>query len=102
MNQNHVVLHGRLKPDGTLELDAKPPLPEGPVEILIRSVPEPQSSAENWWQYLQRARSELEAGGHRFRTPEEIDAEIAELRSGDERFERKPGGNTGRRRGGQQ
>ncbi len=87
MNRNQVVVHGRLKPDGTLELDSKPPLPEGPVEIVIRSVPELQPDAENWWEYLQRARSELEAAGHRFRTREEIDAEIEQVRSGDERFE---------------
>jgi len=91
MNGNQIVLHGRLKPDGTLELDSKPPLPEGPVEILIRSVARPQPGAENWWGYLQRARSDLEAAGHRFRTPAEIDAEIEELRSGDERFERDRG-----------
>ena len=99
MNRSQVVVHGWLKPDGTLELESKPPLPEGPVEIMIRSVPEPQPAAENWWEYLQRARSELETAGHRFRTREEIDAEIAELRSGDERFERRTGGKTGQRRG---
>ncbi len=81
MNPDDVVLHGRLKSDGTPQLDSKPPLPEGPVEIVIRSVPEPRAGAENWWQYLQRARSELEAAGHRFRTREEIDAEMADGRS---------------------
>jgi len=98
MNRNQVVVHGRLKPDGTLELDAKPPLPEGPVEIVIRSVPGPQPGAENWWGYLQRARSELEAAGHRFRTREEIDTEIEELRSGDERFEQVYRGTSGQQR----
>lgn len=87
MNRNQVTVHGRLKPDGTLELDSKPPLPEGAVEIVIRAVPEPQPDAENWWEYLQRARSELEAAEHRFRTREEIDSEIEQVRSGDERFE---------------
>jgi hypothetical protein len=38
-------------------------------------------------EYLQRARAELEAEGHEFRTGEEIDAYIEELRSGDERIE---------------
>jgi len=89
MNRNQVVVHGRLRPDGTLELDSRPPLPEGPVEIVIRSVPGPQPGAENWWGYLQRARSELEAAGHRFRTREEIDTQIEELRAGDERLERE-------------
>jgi len=67
MTPEQVILHGRLKADGTLELDAKPPLPVGPVEVLIRSVGEQSAAAETWWQCLQRARAELEAAGHRFR-----------------------------------
>lgn len=54
--------------------------------------PTPQSGekppgGENWWEYLQRARAELEAMGHPFSTEEEINSYIEELRSGDERIE---------------
>ena len=82
-----VVLQGRLNPDGTLDLNAKPALPVGAVEVTIRSLVQPQVASEDWWQYLQRARSELEAAGHRFRTKEEIDSEIEHLRSDDDRVE---------------
>jgi hypothetical protein len=87
MTPTQLVLHGNLKPDGTLELSERPALPVGPVEIVIRPLSPSQADSEDWWQYLQKARAELQAAGHCFRTKEEIDAEIAELRSGDERIE---------------
>lgn len=87
MTPTQLVLHGNLKPDGTLELFERPALPVGPVEIVIRPLSALQTASEDWWQYLQRSRAELQAAGHRFRTKEAIDDDIAELRSGDERVE---------------
>ncbi len=87
MTPTQLVLHGNLKPDGTLELAERPSLPVGPVEIVLRPLPALPAASEDWWQYLQKARAELQITGHRFRSKEEIDAEIAELRSGDERLE---------------
>jgi hypothetical protein len=49
--------------------------------------PKPPTDGEDWWDFLQRARKQLEESGHRFRTKEEIDAEIDDIRSGDERLE---------------
>ena len=60
------------------------------MEVVIKAVPKEgkKEVAEDWWQYLQRARAELEASGARFRTKEEIDADLAEDRDwGEERFE---------------
>lgn len=87
MNTSHLVVHGTLRPDGTLELPQPISFPPGPVEVTIRPLPARALGQEDWWQYLQRARAELEAAGHPFRTKEEIDAEIEDLRSGDERLE---------------
>jgi hypothetical protein len=87
MNPNEVVIRGRLMTDGTLELEKSPSLPAGPVEVTIRALPTASASGEDWWQFLQRARKELETSGHQFRTKEEIDAEIDDIRSGDERLE---------------
>jgi hypothetical protein len=81
MNTDSLVLHGRWKPDGTLELSEHPALPVGPVEVVIRPLAASPDAVENWWQYLQRARGELQAADHRFRTREEIDDEIADLRT---------------------
>ena len=87
MTPAQVVVQGTLKPDGTLELDEKPNLPAGRVEVIVRAVPPPNPPPEDWWQFLQRARAELEASGHRFRTKEEIDADLEDLRSDNERLE---------------
>jgi hypothetical protein len=87
MSPTQVVVRGTLKPDGTLELEERPGLPAGPVEVIVRSLPEARAGAEDWWQYLQRARAELEALGHRFSTGQEVNAYIEDLRSGDERIE---------------
>jgi len=81
MNADSFVLHGRWKSDGTLELAEHPSLPVGPVEVVIRPLSVSQEASEDWWRYLQRARAELQAADHRFRTREEIDAEIADIRS---------------------
>ncbi len=93
MNGPEVIVRGRLTAEGTLKLDAQPALPAGPVEVLIRPMSS-EGEAGDWWQYLQRARAELEAAGYRFRTKDEIEAEIESLRSGDERID-KPRGASG-------
>jgi hypothetical protein len=87
MAPSHAVIHGTLKPDGTLELEGRPALPPGPVEVIIRTLPQGGTTKEDWFQYLQRARAELEAAGCRFATAEEIHAYLDDLRSGDERIE---------------
>ncbi len=87
MSSPEIVVQGRVTADGRLELDTQPGVPAGPVEVVIRSLAASHGVEEDWWQYLQRARAELEAAGHRFRTKQEIDADIEELRSGDDRID---------------
>jgi hypothetical protein len=87
MNATSIVVHGTVKPDGTLELAHKLSLQPGPVEVVLTPLPKPGSAGETWWQYLQRARAELEVAGHHFSTGEEVDRHIEELRSGDERID---------------
>ena len=72
MTPSQVVVQGTLKPDGTLELDEKPNLPAGRVELIVRAVPPPNPPAEDWWQFLQRIRSEREAAGYPFLNEEEV------------------------------
>jgi len=84
MSTTEITVRGQITPEGTLELDGKPGLPAGPVQVVIRPMATPESLPGDWWQFLQRARAELEAAGHPFRSKEEIDAEIADLRSDDD------------------
>jgi hypothetical protein len=78
MSQSEVVVAGTLKPDGTLELDQRPNLAPGRVTIVLRPAP-----AEDWWQFMQRARRELEATGSPFMDEKEIQTQVEWLREGD-------------------
>jgi hypothetical protein len=86
MNQA-AMIRGTLNPDGTLELEARPNLPAGPVEVIIRTIQQPSLSAESWWEFLERSRAELEAAGSPFMTEAEVQDHIEDLRSGDERLD---------------
>jgi hypothetical protein len=72
---NTVEVLGTVGPDGTLQLDEKLNVPPGRVRVRVETVP-----AETLSGFVDRTRAELAAAGHRFRTREEIDAEINELR----------------------
>jgi hypothetical protein len=63
-------------------------LPVGPVEIVIRALPETEISTVDWWQYLQRARRQLEALNYPFMNEQEVTAWIDELRADDDRLEK--------------
>jgi hypothetical protein len=76
MSTLQVVIRGTLTSDGSLELAERPSLPAGPVEVIIRSIPTADTASEDFLQYLQRARTELEAADPGFRTKEEIDTEL--------------------------
>jgi hypothetical protein len=85
MSPAQVEVRGVLREDGSLVLDEKPALPPGRVRVLLRAEPAPPAPAESLVEFFERVHAELEAAGHRFRTREEIDAEIADIRDGFER-----------------
>src|SRR5258707_13986096 len=80
MSLTEVIVEGTLKPDGTLELDEKPNLAPGRVQVVIQTASPPRPTAQGWWDVLQQIWAEQAATGHRGRTREEIDAEINALR----------------------
>jgi hypothetical protein len=71
---------GVVHPDGTLELTGKLTVPPGRVRVHIESLETQAEPTENLIDFVRRLRQEMEAAGHRFRTQEEIDAELGELR----------------------
>jgi hypothetical protein len=83
MSPQEIVIEATLKPDGTLELDEKPSLPPGRVTVVLRQTLEPTPQREDWWQFLQRARSELVAAGAPFMSDEEMKAHLEWLRQPD-------------------
>ena len=84
MSLQEIVVAGTLKSDGTLELDRKPDLPPGRVTVVLRPESETAAPQEDWWQFMQRTRRELEAAGHPFMNEEEVNAHIEWLREGDQ------------------
>jgi len=84
MNASQVRVPGTLRPDGTLELNHIPKLPPGPVEVLIRLQRPVNGETETWWEYLQRSHAEAIAQRQKIRSKEEIDADRACQRAGDE------------------
>lgn len=83
MSTAEVVVQGTLKPDGTLELDAKPDLPPGRVTVILQQHVPTGGSQENWWQCLQRMRVERETSGYPFFREEEAKVYLEELREPD-------------------
>ncbi len=71
------VLRGILKPDGSLELEAKPTLPAGPVRVTVESLPE---QTESVWTILERIWAARKARGAVPRTREQIDADVEAIR----------------------
>ena len=71
---------GTVTADGTLELDQKLTVAVGRVKVRVESVETAVPPTETLVEFGQRSRRELEAAGHTFRTKQEIDAELEELR----------------------
>ena len=85
MSTSPVTVQGIVKADGTLELEGTVSLPAGPVQVQVQPVA--SAPPEDWWQYLQRCRAELETSGFRFRRGVDIAAEIDEIRGEHDRIE---------------
>lgn|SRR5262245_12030412 len=81
------VVDGTLRPDGTLSLDREPHLPPGRVRVIIQAAAPAAQVTEDWHQYLQRTRRELDAVGRPSMTEQEVRSHIDELRADDDRIE---------------
>jgi hypothetical protein len=77
-----VAVKGTLKPDGTLELNQKPNLSPGRVQIVLRQETSPTPSNEDWFQHLQRLRAAREANDYPFLNEKEANDYIEWLRGG--------------------
>jgi hypothetical protein len=88
MSLSEIVIEGTLKPDGTLELDQKPSLSPGRVQVVLRQESQPPSPQEGWWPYLQRVRAEREAAGYHFMNEAEMEGHLLWLRDDEERIDR--------------
>lgn len=85
MNATAVTVQGVVKPDGTLEVAGPVSLPAGPVQVQVQPASPP--TQEDWWQFLQRCRAELEATGATFRRGVDIAGDIDRIRGEHDRIE---------------
>jgi hypothetical protein len=69
-----VVIQGTIRPDGTLELDEKPALPAGRVQITIVSLPDLPVD-DPFWQRMRKIWEGQKVRGHVPRSAEEVEAE---------------------------
>jgi 50S ribosomal subunit-associated GTPase HflX len=79
MSLTEVVVEGTLKPDGTLELDQKPNLPAGRVQVIV--IPRPELPRDDpFWQRMQAIWNGQKARGFVPRSVEEVEAERRQVR----------------------
>jgi hypothetical protein len=91
MNLNTAVVQGTLKDDGTLELDEKPLLTPGRVQVTILPIPDPAvtRSRRTILDVLDEIHASQEARGYRGRSIEEMEADEAERRTEEEEYEER-------------
>jgi hypothetical protein len=83
LSTQQVVIHGRIRPDGTLQVEERVNLPPGPVSVTVQSMHAP--SGKPTLQVLEEIWADRAARGIVGRSKEEIDTEIAATREEDER-----------------
>jgi len=79
MGATHVVVEGTLKPDGSLELDSKPNLPPGRVQLIVQPLPELPRD-DPFWQMMERIWADRKAAELTPRSTEEVEARRRALR----------------------
>jgi len=80
MSAGPVVVHGRIRHDGTLELNQPVGLPPGEVQVTVEPVAGGAEPKEDLLTLMKRIRDAQRARGYRPRTREEIDAELNRMR----------------------
>ncbi|MGP0065487.1 MAG: hypothetical protein ACLQGP_18025 [Isosphaeraceae bacterium] len=91
MNLDTAIVQGTLKDDGTLELDEKPPLAPGRVQVTILPLRAPAVAPPRGTilDVLKEIRAAQEARGYRGRSIEEMEADEAERRAEEEAYEER-------------
>jgi hypothetical protein len=84
MSTQPVILHGQIRPDGSLQIEEKINLPPGPVNVTLETATQVKPR-ESTRQVLKEIAVRGQAIGRQSRTKEEIDAEVDAMRNEDER-----------------
>jgi hypothetical protein len=89
MPLNTATVQGTLKADGTLELDEKPELAPGRVQVTLKPMPAPAGASghRTILDVLEEIRAKQEARGYHGRSVEEMEADDAHQRSEEQAYE---------------
>jgi len=75
MSLTETVIEGTLKPDGTLELDQKPNLSPGRVQVIVQPLSKPAPTKRGLVEVMDDIRASQRARGYQGRTLEATQAE---------------------------
>lgn len=89
MSLGEVVVEGTLKNDGTLELDQKPSLAPGRVQVTVKPLVPSPPGRRGLLEVMDEIRRSQRARGYHGRTPQEMQAEEKARQDEDEDYERR-------------
>jgi len=89
MSLSEVVIEGTLKPDGTLELDEKPKLSPGRVQVIVKSLTALSTGHRGLVEVMDEIRQNQRARGYQGRTAPEMHAEEKARREEDKDYEQR-------------
>lgn len=89
MSLSELVIEGTLKPDGTLELDRKPNLPPGRVEVTVKPLTTSLTGQRGLVEVMDEIRQSRRARGYQGRSLQEMQAEEKTHQEENEDYERR-------------
>ena len=91
MSLNIIVVQGTLMPDGTLELDEKPSLAPGRVQVMLQPVSIGLAPKGGLAKTIEEIRQHQQAQGYQGRTPDEMACDEDERRTDEDAYEQRMG-----------
>jgi hypothetical protein len=89
MSLTQVVVEGTLKSDGTLELDQKPSLSPGRVQVIVKPLTTSPTGHRGLVEVMDEIRQSQRARGYQGRTLQEMQGEEKARQEEDEDYERR-------------
>lgn len=87
MSLTETVIEGTLKPDGTLELDQKPGLSPGRVQVTVKPLVSPPARRRGLVDVIDEIRRDQLARGYQGRSAEEMAADEAERKAEEDAYD---------------
>ncbi|QDV35686.1 hypothetical protein [Tautonia plasticadhaerens] len=89
MSRTGTVIAGTLKPDGTLELDEKPNLAPGRVQVIVQPLSPSAPTGRGLVEVMDEIRANQRARGYQGRSLAEMQAEETARQEEDAEYERR-------------